>query len=245
MLSWIINNWIFSIPIGAFAAYLVCYGIEQAVYSGLGIPAARAPQKRRFPASILFLEALAVFFFLMWYNCGMIFWEKGWRSALLALFFVSLALLTAVWIRTYRRLTRRSPKWGRGCPPSAALCFCLRRTVGGFVPGWFLGLIPAGIYQSISLSGPEGTARSLVAQVLPGLLPVLFLAAVWVISSNDEKSIRAAANGTYDPRREPEKQKRTLFDMTYEAQMADLIQQAIKQEEEENERRYREYWEGK
>ena len=245
MLDWIIKNWTFSIPIGVFIAYLVCYGIEQAVYSSLGIPAARAPHKKRFPATILFLDGLAVFFFLMWYNCGMIFWEKGWRPALLVLFFVSLVLLAAVWLRAYRRLTRRSPKWGRGYPSSAALCFCLRRTLGSFVPGWFVGLIPAGFYQSVSLNGVEGTTRSLVAQILPGLLPVLFLVVVWVIGNNDEKSIRAAANGTYDPRKEPEKQERTLFDITYEAQMVDLIQQAIKQEEEENECRYREYWEGK
>ena len=245
MLNWIVTNWIFSIPICAFVAYLVCYGIEQAVYAGLGIPAAKAPHKRRFPRTILFLEALAVFFFMMWFNCGMIFWEKGWRPALLVLFFVFLAVLAAVWVRTLRRLTRRSPKWGRGYPTPAALCFCLRRTVGSFVPGWFLGLIPAGIYQSISLSGVEGTARSLTAQVLPGLLPVLFLLAVWLIGNNDEKAIRAAANGTYDPRKEPEKKERTLFDITYEAQMANLIEQAIQQEEEENERRYREYWEGK
>ena len=151
----------------------------------------------------------------------MLFWEKGWRPALLVLFFVSLALLAAVWLRTFRR------------------------TLGSFVPGWFVGLIPAGFYQSVSLNGVESTARSLVAQILPGLLPVLFLVVVWVIGSNDENSIRAAANGTYDPRKEPEKQERTLFDITYEAQMMDLIQQAIKQEEEENERRYREYWEGK
>ena len=36
MLNWIIKNWTFSIPIGVFVAYLVCYGIEQAVYSSLG-----------------------------------------------------------------------------------------------------------------------------------------------------------------------------------------------------------------
>lgn len=245
MLNWIVANWIFSIPIGAFAVYLVCYGIELAVYAALGIRTANAPHKKRFPATILFLEALAVFFFLLWYNCGMVFWEKGWRSALLVLFFVSLALLAGVWGRTYRRLTRRSPKWGRGYPPPAALCFCLRRTVGSFVPGWFVGLIPAGFYQSIGLNGLEWATRSLIAMVLPGLLPLLFLAAVWLIGNNDEKAIRAAANGTYDPRKEPEKQERTLFDITYEAQMADLIQQAIRQEEEENERRYREYWEGK
>ena len=66
---------------------------------------------------------------------------------------------------------KRHPFLLRGA--ALALCFCLRRTVGSFVPGWFLGLIPAGIYQSISLSGVEGTARSLVAQILPGLLPVI------------------------------------------------------------------------
>lgn len=65
MLDWIIKNWTFSIPIGVFVVYLVCYGIEQAVYASLGIPAARAPHKKRFPATILFLEGLAVFFFLM------------------------------------------------------------------------------------------------------------------------------------------------------------------------------------
>lgn len=245
MLNWMIANWIFSIPIGVFVVYLLCYGMEQAVYSVLGIRAANVPHKKRFPSTILFLEALSVFFFLMWYNCGMVFWQKGWRPALLAFFFVSLALLAGMWLRTYQRLTRRSPKWGRGYPPGAALCFCLRRTLGSFVPGWFVGLIPAGFYQSVGLNGMEGATRSLVAMVLPGLLPLLFLLVVWLICSLDEKAIRAAANGTYDPLKEPEKQERTLFDITYEAQMADLIQQAIRQEEEENERRYREYWEGK
>lgn len=137
MLNWIIKNWTFSIPIGVFVVYLVCYGIEQAVYSSLGIPAARAPHKKRFPATILFLEGLAVFFFLMWYNCGMIFWEKGWRPALLVLFFVSLVLLAAVWGRTFRRLTRRSPNGAR--------VIRLRRRCASVSAGRWAALCPVGL----------------------------------------------------------------------------------------------------
>ena len=54
---------------------------------------------------------------------------------------------------------------------------------------------------------------------------------------------QAARHGTYDPLAPQEKKEKSLADLMYEAQMIDLIERGIREDEEENERRYREYWE--
>ena len=53
--------------------------------------------KGDFPKSITLLEALAVFDFLLWYNCGAVLWRRGLRPWLLPLFGVLLVLLAVEW----------------------------------------------------------------------------------------------------------------------------------------------------
>ena len=242
MLDWIVTNWWFAIPLGAVIVYAVCAAVESSVYKRLGIKGKSAPAKGDFPKSVTILEALAVFAFLLWYNCGAIFWRRGWRPFLLAAFGLFLILLAVALVRTLQRLTRSRRKGGRGYPGPAALGFCVRRTVGSFIPGWFVGFWPAAVFQSIGLEGVDGTARLLVSGLLPALLPLLFLLAIWLLSGQH----RAIVDGTYvPPPPEEEKKEKSFADLMYEAQMMDLIEQGIREEEEENERRYREYWEDK
>lgn len=176
MLDWIVTNWWFSIPLGAVIVYAVCATVESSVYKRLGIQGKSAPAKGDFPKSVTILEALAVFAFLLWYNCGAIFWRRGWRPFLLVAFGLFLILLAAALVRAFQRLTRSRRKGGRGYPGPAALGFCVRRTVGSFIPGWFVGFWPAAVFQSIGLEGVDGTARLLVSGLMPALLPLLFLA---------------------------------------------------------------------
>lgn len=245
MWNWMAANWWYSIPLGAAAVYLGCVAVESLVYQSLNIKAKDAPAKGDFPKSITLLEALAVFDFLLWYNCGAVLWQRGWRPFLLAASGLFLILLAAALVRTFRRLTRPRRKGGRGYPDPAALGFCVRRTVGSFIPGWFVGLLPAGVFQSIGLEGVDGTVRLLVSRLLPALLPLLFLAFLWLIHLHDEGVRRAVRNGSYDPLATEDKKEKSLADLMYEAQMIDLIERGIREEEEENERRYREYWEEK
>lgn len=245
MLEWIGKNWCFSIPILAAVVYAVCAAVESSVYKSLNIKGKDAPAKGDFPGSVTILEALTVFAFLLWYNCGAVLWQRGWRPFLLAASGLFLILLAAALVRTFRRLTRPRRKGGRGYPGAAAAAFCTRRTVGSFVPGWFVGLLPAGVFQSIGLEGVDGTVRLLVSRLLPALLPLLFLAFLWLIHLHDEGVRRAVRNGSYDPLATEDKKEKSLADLMYEAQMIDLIERGIREEEEENERRYREYWEEK
>ena len=245
MLDWIVTNWWFSIPLGAVIVYAVCATVESSVYKRLGIQGKSTPAKGDFPKSVTILEALAVFAFLLWYNCGAIFWRRGWRPFLLVAFGLFLILLAAALARAFQRLTRSRRKGGRGYPGPAALGFCVRRTVGSFIPGWFVGFWPAAVFQSIGLEGVDGTVRLLVSRLLPALLPLLFLAFLWLIHLHDEGVRRAVRNGSYDPLATEDKKEKSLADLMYEAQMMDLIERGIREEEEENERRYREYWEDK
>ena len=245
MLDWIVSSWWFSSPLGAVIVYAACAAAESSVYKSLNIKGKDAPAKGDFPGSVTILEALTVFAFLLWYNCGAVLWQRGWRPFLLAASGLFLILLAAALARAFRRLTRSRRKGGRGYPGAAAAAFCARRTVGSLVPGWFVGLLPAAVFQSIGLEGVDGTARLLVSKLLPALLPLLFLAFLWLIHLHDEGVRRAVRNGSYDPLATEDKKEKSLADLMYEAQMMDLIERGIKEEEEENERRYREYWEDK
>ena len=90
--------------------------------------------------------------------------------------------------------------------------------------------------------GGDGTVHLIFSLLLPGLLPLLFLLAIWLLSGQH----RAIIDGTYvPPPPEEEKKEKSFADLMYEAQMADLIERGIREEEEENERKYREYWEDK
>ena len=114
--------------------------------------------------------------------------------------------------------------------------------MGSFIPAWFVGFWPAAVFQSIGLKGVDGTVHLIFSLLLPGLLPLLFLLAIWLLSGQH----RAIIDGTYvPPPPEEEKKEKSFADLMYEAQMADLIERGIREEEEENERKYREYWEDK
>ena len=80
MLEWIGKNWCFSIPILAAVVYAVCAAVESSVYKSLNIKGKDAPAKGDFPGSVTILEALTVFAFLLWYNCGAIFWRRRWSG---------------------------------------------------------------------------------------------------------------------------------------------------------------------
>ena len=242
MLDWIVTNWWFSIPLGAVIIYAVCATVESSVYKNLDIMGKNAPAKGDFPKSVAILEGLAVFAFLLWYSCGAVFWRRGWRPFLLAAFGLFLILLASVLVRAFQRLTRSRRKGGRSYPAPAALGFCVRRTVGSFIPGWFVGFWPAAVFQSIGLEGTAGTIRLLVSRLLPALLPLLFLAVLLLVNQHSEAVNQAARNGSYDPLAEESKKEKSFADLMYEAQMMDLIEQGIREEEAENERRYREYW---
>ena len=244
MLDWIVTNWWFSIPLGAVIVYAVCATVESSVYKRLGIKGKNVPAKGDFSKSVTILEALAVFAFLLWYNCGAVFWRRGWRPLLLMAFGLFLILLAAALAAAFHRLTQPCRGRGRGrrrYPRAAAMGFCVRRTVGSFIPGWFVGFWPAAVFQSIGLEGVEGTTRLLVSKLLPGLLPLLFLAFLLLVNAHGEAVRRAVQNGSYDPLAE-EKKEKSFADLMYEAQMLDLIEQGIREEEEENERWHREYW---
>lgn len=243
MLEWIGKNWCFSIPILAAVVYAVCAAVESSVYKSLNIKGKDAPAKGDFPGSVTILEALTVFAFLLWYNCGAVLWRRGLRPWLLPLFGVLLILLAVEWTRAYRRLKRPRRRGGRGYPNAAACSFCLRRAVGSFIPGWFVGFWPAAVLQSIGLQGVEGALHQLFALLMPALLPLLFLLVLWLLGDHQQAVEQAARNGTYDPLAPQEKKEKSLADLMYEAQMIDLIERGIREEEEENERRYREYWE--
>ena len=243
MWNWMAANWWYSIPLGAAAVYLGCVAVESLVYQSLNIKAKDAPAKGDFPKSITLLEALAVFDFLLWYNCGAVLWRRGLRPWLLPLFGVLLILLAVEWTRAYRRLKRPRRRGGRGYPNAAACSFCLRRAVGSFIPGWFVGFWPAAVLQSIGLQGVEGALHQLFALLMPALLPLLFLLVLWLLGDHQQAVEQAARNGTYDPLAPQEKKEKSLADLMYEAQMIDLIERGIREEEEENERRYRENWE--
>ena len=242
MLKWIVHNWWYSIPIGAAGVYLLCSAWESAAYKKLGIKTGEVPAKQLFPRAVTLLEALAVFFFLLWYNCGAVFWRRGWRPLLLLAFVLCLGLLAVVLSSALRRLSKAPYRQGRPYPRLAIRRFCLRRTVGSFIPAWFVGFWPAAVFQSIGLKGVDGTVRLIFSLLLPGLLPLLFLLAIWLLSGQP----RAIIDGRdVPPPPEEEKKEKSFADLMYEAQMADLIERGIREEEEENERKYREYWEDK
>ena len=91
--------------------------------------------------------------------------------------------------------------------------------------------------QSIGLKGVDGTAHLLASGLLPALLSLLFLLIIWLINT----PYRALVKGTYVPPPPEEKKEKSFSDLMYEVQMADLIEEAIQQEKEENERWHREY----
>ena len=118
MWNWMAANWWYSIPLGAAAVYLVCVAAENLVYQSLNIKAKDAPAKGDFPKSITLLEALAVFDFLLWYNCGAVLWRRGLRPWLLPLFCVLLVFLAVEWTRASPTAVPAGPL-AAGRPPAS------------------------------------------------------------------------------------------------------------------------------
>ena len=139
-MDWAVRNWWYSIPMGVAVVYMLCFARESIVYQRLGIKAKDAPAKGDFPKSVTLLEGLAVFFFLLWFNCGAVFWRRGWRPLLLLACVLCLLLLPVALSRAFRRLIRPVRQGGRGYPAAAARSFCVRRTLGSslFAAGWWV-----------------------------------------------------------------------------------------------------------
>ena len=105
----------------------------------------------------------------------------------------------------------------------------------------FQGILLAALLLCLDHALLAGAVLLIKGLLLPGLLPLLFLLAIWLLSGQH----RAIIDGTYVPPPSEEKKEKSFADLMYEAQMADLIERGIREEEEENERKYREYWEDK
>lgn len=226
IIHWLQVNWICSIPLGLALIWAVCTFVESGAYRKAGLTGKKLPNKRLFSRTVLAAQALCVFFYLMWDCCGQLVWRLGWRNVLLAAFFLSLLLLAAASRSTWKRIHRAVR------PASAAQGFYLRRWWGCAIGGWFWGFFPAALLQSVGLNGVNGTGRSLTRLFLGISLPLLFLWAVWIFSGPWHS----------DPNAKEEPEKETFSDRMIKLQIMDLIQERIREEEEENERRYREYW---
>ena len=225
VLQWIQQNWLYSVPLGLFLVWAVCTFVESGACNKAGPKGRKVPDKRFFPRRVLVMQALSVFFYLLWDCCGQLFWRMGLRTVFLAACVLSLVLLAVV-SRSAWRQVHRSVR-----PAAVARGFYLRRWMGCSIAGWFWGLFPAAVLQSVGLGGVDGAAHDLMRMFLPMTLPILFLVAVWVLSRPWKVDLNAT-----------EQQEKSFSDLMIEAQIHDLIQERIRQEEEENERRYREYW---
>ncbi len=245
MIDWILKNWFYSIPIGIAVVWIGCYMAEDKICQQKGLKGEQRPQKTLYPKTVMLAQALSVFLFLLWYNCGAIFWRMGWRFYLFLGFLLSLFLVMLSLRNAYQRVVGVGRRRGTVRPKSVAKRFWLRRSVGSMIPAWFLGLFPAAFLQSVGLKGLEGAIHGLFATLMPGLLPLLLLLAIWLLSGQH----RAIVSGTYVPPKEEESDKKkdgpSWADIFYEGQMRELIIRGIEEEERENERKYREYWEDK
>lgn len=222
ILQWMKVNWYCAIPLGMALVWAVCTFVECGACNRAGKP---LPDKRKFPRRILVLQGLSTFFYLLWDCCGQLFWQFGWRTILLAACAAFLILLIIASLQAWR-LVRRLVR-----PAAVARGFYLRRWMGSAIAGWIWGLFPAAVLQSVGQGGVDGAIRDLMRLFLPMTLPLLFLWAVWIFSR--------PWNGQSLTEEEP---KETFSDRMIKLQIIDLIQEGIRQEEEENERRYREYW---
>lgn len=206
-------HWPLIIP-GAILAVWVIACLIAGDESGLPLPG--FPKWR-----IRLMGGVTVFFFLSWYNCGMFLWEKGLRPLLLIGFLLSSFL--------FSRLVRRSRKSaGKGRVP----CWCCHLLIN-LIPAWFLGFLPAGIFQSIWVSGAEHT-QSLLIRLYCGALVAALIFGFLLLNAN-----ASGKNWGYDPEEEKKRKKEIR---PIDIAMYHAIQEGIRQEKLENERNYRRFY---
>ena len=207
------NHWPLIIPGLILAAWVIACLIA-GDKSGLPLPG--FPKWR-----IRLMGGVTVFFFLAWYNCGMLLWDMGLRLVLLIGFLLSAFLF-------FRMLLRGRKRVEKGLVPS---WHC--RVVLNLIPAWFLGVLPAGILQSLWVSGAARTESSLI-RLFCGALAAVLIFGFLLLDAN-----ASGINWGYDPEEEKKRKKeiRPIDIAIYHA-----IQEGIRQEKLENERNYRRFY---
>lgn len=181
-----------------------------------GLPLPEFPKWR-----IRLMGGVTVFFFLAWYNCGMLLWDMGLRPVLLVG-----ALLSAFLF--FRMVLRGRKRVEKGLVPS---WHC--RVLLNLIPAWFLGVLPAGILQSLWVSGAVRTESSLI-RLFCGALAAALIFGILLLDAN-----ASGKNWGYDPEEEKKRKKEIR---PIDLAMYHAIQEGIRQEKLENERNYRRFY---
>lgn len=169
---------------------------------------------------IRIMGGVMLFFFLSWYNCGMLLWEKGLRPLLLIGFVLSAFLFFLLVRRSKKRVKKQH-----------ITCWRSHLLINLFF-AWFIGFFPAAIFQSIWVSGAQYTESRLI-QMYCSALVIALIFGFLIISSN-----ASGENWGYDPEEEKKQKKKiTAIDIA----MYHAIKEGIRQEEIENERNYCRY----
>ena len=107
------------------------------------------------------------------------------------------------------------------------------RVLLNLIPAWFLGILPAGILQSLWVSGAVRTESSLI-RLFCGALAAALIFGFLLLDAN-----ASGKNWGYDPEEEKKRKKEIR---PIDLAMYHAIQDGIRQEKLENERNYRRFY---
>ena len=172
------NYWQWIVPGAFLAAALIC-GIADGDH---------AVRVKKFPKiRIWLLFAATEALFLLWHSVGMYFWEMGLRPVLFVLMLAFGALFVLQALGSRRCAGGRMLTW-------------LTYLFLNLIPGWFLGIICAGVFQTLYHKGPEGLGQALVGLVSQVIFwGVVLFVVVAFFSGGDDHRVDTAAK---DPARQ-------------------------------------------